>query len=117
MEPRAALLIESRQFDAARNSLAQIRLGGFTDALVEYLEGRMSFLQGDWSKAIETFENVRPRLIRWPVYLRHVDFWLGTAYREINSPDQQLASFRRAVCQRPGLGRGTSRPCGILGCC
>ncbi|HEY0983603.1 tetratricopeptide repeat protein [Schlesneria sp.] len=97
----ARLLIESRQFDAARNSLAQIRLGGFTDALVEYLEGRMSFLQGDWSKAIETFENVRPRLIRWPVYLRHVDFWLGTAYREINSPDQQLASFRRAVASDP----------------
>ena len=98
---QARLLIEMRNFDSAAELLAQLRQEKFTDELVEYLEARSLFLQGDWSKAIEKFESLRPRLQPWPLYLRQVDFWLGLAYRETNSPDQQLASFRRAVASDP----------------
>ena len=93
----ARLLIEAREFDAATKSLDQLRQEKYSDVLVEYLAARALLLQRDWSKAIEKFESLRPRVANSPLYSRQVEYWLGLAYREINSPDQQLASLRRAL--------------------
>lgn len=97
----ATLLIDLDQFEEVTQLIKQLRLDKQPEPLLSYLEGQMKLRQGDWSGAIKLLESARPRLNDSPVLLRQLDLWLGIAYRESASQEQQLASLHRSVADDP----------------
>lgn len=97
----ANYLIDQADFDEASKLIEQLREAKHSESSVNYLDARITFGRNQWSEAIQQFEKIRPSLSESPDLQKQADLWLGLAYREINSPDQQMLCFRRAIALDP----------------
>ncbi len=97
----ADLLIDSGEFKEAKNQIAVLRNDAFMQVMIDFLEAKISIFTSDWVVGISQLESLRQGLRDQPDLLKQVEVWLGYAYRETKSFDQQLACFRRAVAISP----------------
>jgi len=98
------LLIDADRTDEASKVLEQLREAKVEPALSSYLEGRIYFARGDWSRAIRSFDEARSGLsglASWAHLVKQVDVWLGRCYGELGNPDQEQAAYRRAINADP----------------
>ena len=94
-------LIETDDDAGAKELVQQLRTSKYRESLIGYLEGRLLIRRSEWTAAIAKFEPLRAEFRENPILGKQIDFWLGIAYRETNSPDQSLSSFRRAEALDP----------------
>ena len=91
------LLIDEGEIDEAQNvvqGLAGDQGGG---PFASYVEARIEYAEGRWSRAADAFEVVRPKLAGRPELLRNVDLWLGDCYGRLGRIDRQMTAYRRAL--------------------
>ena len=98
----ADVLIDSGDYSGAKSQITALRKGAFPEVLVQFLEAKISIFNQDWVVGIRQLEALRQGLRDQSDLMKHVELWLGFAYRETKSFDQQLVCFRRAVALEPG---------------
>ena len=100
----ARLLIESGNMTEAKEIIAQLYAKKYPVVALEFLEGRILFLNKEWLRLIQKFESRRGLLAPTPETIplfRQAEYMLGIAYGEINSTDMQIQSFRRCIAIDP----------------
>ncbi len=97
----ADVLIDSGAYSDAKNQIAKLGKVDFPDVLVQFLEAKISIFTRDWLVGIRQLESLRQQLRDKSDLMKQVELWLGYAYRETKSYDQQLICFRRAVALDP----------------
>ena len=97
----ADLLVELGHNDEAATAIEQLSAGRYPEAFVNYLEAKSLIYRNEWLAAIRKLDAARPGLRERPDLVGQIDVWLGLAYGETKSRDQQLISFRRAVAFNP----------------
>lgn len=93
----ANLLIDMRQLDEVRKSIAKLEKLGYAEARVGYLRARVELVQGNWKEAIRAFGAIRKELVTWPDLAKQADFWVAECYGRLGNPDMRLKYLRRAV--------------------
>ena len=99
----ADLLIDHSDFSEAKGLIASLRQERFTEIMVEFLEAKISVFTNEWLVGINQLESLRQGLRDHTELMIQVEVWLGYAYRETKSYDQQLICFRRAVALDPNF--------------
>jgi len=77
------------------------------EATINYLQGRLDFLQGNWADAVSELERASAGLTGSENLLRSAQYWLGSSYGQLAAAskqrdeqqqlvEKQLAAFRRA---------------------
>ena len=100
----ARLLIESDATQEAKEIINRLRGTKYPPVAIEFLEARILFRRNEWLPLIQKLESQRGRIALTPENLplfRLAEYMLGVAYREINSNEKQIASFRRALALDP----------------
>ncbi len=69
----------------------------YLPAGVQYLEGRLNLLQGQWGDAARNFEAARPELRGRPELQYQCDLFLGACYEKLEQPTQMFAACQRAA--------------------
>ena len=101
----ADVLIDTGDFNAAKSQFAVLRKSDFPEVLVQFLEAKISIFNRDWLVGIGQLEALRQGLREQTDLMKQVELWLGFAYRETKSYDQQLVCFRRSLALDPGFYR------------
>lgn len=94
-------LVELDDDTGVQEITQELKSGRYPQPLIDYLIARTYVHRNDWVTAIGKLEALRFDLRERPLLEKQVDYWLGIAYRETDSPDQSLASFRRAEALDP----------------
>jgi tetratricopeptide (TPR) repeat protein len=96
----AELLLE--EYDLAGSSAVIGRLNqvGCPVEEVQYLQARLLLLQGRWAEAARLLEWVRARAPAADL-LGQVELTLGHCYDQLDDPERQLATYRRAAARDP----------------
>ncbi len=92
----ADLLIDQGRLDEAAALLDRLREASYAESLVGYLRARIDFRRGRWLQAAQGFSLVRAELSSIPSLVINANCWLGRCYREIGSPEMELAAYRQA---------------------
>ena len=98
----ADVLIDTGAFEEAKSQIAAMQKGAFPLVLVQFLEAKISIFKKDWLVGIRQLEALRQDLRDQSDLMKQVELWLGFAYQETKSYDQQLVCFRRSVALDPG---------------
>lgn len=98
----ADVLIERQEYDAARAEIAELRRRKAADALIGYLESRLSLVQGDWLAARKGFELTRAGNAGDAMFKSAVNLYLARCYRELGQFELESDAFRRALQHQPG---------------
>lgn len=78
--------------------------GKFNTVWLDYLDGRIAFIVGDWKTAVNVFTDVRASLIQLqPGIGVRVDLDLGRCYLNLNQPDNAITAYNRCIQSTPGL--------------
>ena len=97
------VLIDHGDYPKAKSQIAAMLKSDLPVVLVQYLEAKMSIFNRDWLVGIRQLEALRQGLRDHSDLMKHVELWLGFAYRETKSFDQQLICFRRSVALDPSF--------------
>ena len=100
----ARLLIEAESTKEATEIIAKLRHEKYPAVAVDFLEARILFRRNEWLPMIQKIESKRGLIAPTPEtasLFKMSEYMLGIAYREINSTEQQIASFRRALAFDP----------------
>jgi tetratricopeptide (TPR) repeat protein len=97
----ADLFLDADQPAEARSLITRLRQAGFPPERLDFLEARMEMQNGEWFRASQILERIRPLLASSTDLTKQGDFLLGQCYAEIGNPDQRLAAFRHAVSTDP----------------
>ena len=85
--------------DAAQQTLEKLERLNMPAELRQYYEGEIAFVQQDYAKAKEIYEQVRPMMERdhsiYSNYARVIDTRLWACYEILSMPDMQLATVER----------------------
>lgn len=93
----ANLLIDANRLEEAEKIIAVLQDVGYPKPLLDYLLGRIEFVQNHWFAAKQQFEGVRGSLIQQPSLVRQIDLWTAQCYGQLGNRDQQMQALRRAV--------------------
>jgi tetratricopeptide (TPR) repeat protein len=69
--------------------------------LPNYLKARLAIVDQEWSEAHRLLESVRADLGPGTDWSSRVHFLLGLCHRQLDNPEEELKSFRRAVNDEP----------------
>ncbi len=97
----ADALIDAGEYSEAKGQIDKLRKGAFPDVLVQFLEAKISIFNRDWLVGIGQLEALRQGLRDKSDLMKQIELWLGFAYRETKSFDQQLVCFRRSAALDP----------------
>ena len=97
----ARMQLEDGQIVEAKKTVAEMRKAEYPLPLVEYFDGRASFLEGNWQAAVDFFTKARTRAAESPDLAREVDYWLGRSYQEQGNEAEEIAAYRRALVVDP----------------
>jgi Tfp pilus assembly protein PilF len=90
------LLLEENDQAGSGAIVTRLQQLGAPSEEVEYLHARLLILQGRWAEAVRLLEWVRGRAPASDL-LNRVELFLGVCYEQLDDPEQQLATYRRAV--------------------
>jgi|GEM_PF-576189 len=115
--PLAAFLVDqgNKELEAAKNAIQRLKNVPAEQWLqpeqakptVDYLLGRLDYLQGNWADAKENLESASAGLTANDNLLRSAQYWLGSSYGQLAAVskqrdekqqlvEKQLATYRRA---------------------
>ncbi len=100
----ARLLIESDNTNEATEIIAKLRNDKYPAVALDFLEARMLYRRSEWLPMIQKIESKRGLISptsETAFLFKMSEYMLGVAYREINSTEPQIASFRRALAIDP----------------
>ncbi|MEI8016971.1 MAG: tetratricopeptide repeat protein [Schlesneria sp.] len=100
----ARLLIESDNTSEATEIIAKLRTEKYPAVALDFLEARMLYRRSEWLPMIQKIESKRGLIsptADTAFLFKRSEYMLGVAYREINSTEPQIASFRRALAIDP----------------
>jgi tetratricopeptide (TPR) repeat protein len=99
----AHLLIEGPEQEQAEAEtvIAQMRRGPASAPAADYLEGRLRFVQGNFSEAARLLERARPSLENTPDVIEQIDLTLGRSYEKLGDPVRQAAACDRLIKHAP----------------
>jgi cellulose synthase operon protein C len=100
----ARLLIQSDNTQEATEIIARLRSSKYLPVALDFLETQILFRRNEWLPVIQKIESKRGLVSPTPettFLFKMSEYMLGIAYREINSTEPEIASFRRALALDP----------------
>jgi tetratricopeptide (TPR) repeat protein len=94
------LLLEENDQAGSGAIISRLQQLGSSAEQVEYLHARQLILQGRWAEAVRLLEWVRGRAPASDL-LNRVELFLGLCYEQLDDPEQELTTYRRAVERGP----------------
>ena len=100
---QTAMKIDAGQFDDAQKQIKQLAVLNYAKPGLEYLRGKIFFLQGKWLEAVRTLEAARTSPAPVSGTQKITEYMLGVSYGRLLNSDQQIAAFRRALAIDPNF--------------
>ena len=100
----ARLLIETDNTKEATEIIAKLQGEKYPVVALDFLEARILYRRNEWLPMIQKIESKRGQVSATPetaFLFKMSEYMLGIAYREINSTEPQIESFRRALSFDP----------------
>ena len=94
---RADLELQKGDIEGVRSTVKSMRESDFLPELIEYIECRILIVEGQWLKATNQLEKLRPSMARFPDLTMQIDMLLGRCYRSLGQPDRAIDAYRRAL--------------------
>jgi tetratricopeptide (TPR) repeat protein len=95
------LMIDQKQYDGAREKIADLLKSGCAPAMPNYLKARLAVETRQWSQAIGLFESVRRDLGDASEWHGRIYAMMGLCYHRLGKHDLELQAFRKAVEHEP----------------
>jgi tetratricopeptide (TPR) repeat protein len=110
----AHLLLDANRPADAEKEIAALRQASLAPGAIDYLRARVDICRGNWSKAAQVLERVRPKLERSPEVTAQLNLYLGQCYEQLDDPIRRLGAYEQAVALDPQsvaarLGLGSAR--------
>jgi len=97
----AELYLDKGQANEARKLLDWVRSNRPSPGLVDYLEGRLLMLDGQWPDAIDKLVIARARLGLASEWAGNLCASLGLCHERLGELDEQLTAYREAIVLNP----------------
>lgn len=90
-------LIDLKNIDLSVSLMERASVSGKEDIRLKYFRGRLALLDNDWMQAKSLLEDAAPSLVKLPEHHKRAMIGLGSVYRVLQNPDQQLLCYRNAM--------------------
>lgn len=97
----AGMYLDSNREEDGKAVIERLAALKTDSEMVDFLRGRLSLLNSEWTAAIERMEAVRLAMVNRPDILKAVEYGLGIAYLKTNRFEQAIAAQRRAITLDP----------------
>jgi tetratricopeptide (TPR) repeat protein len=85
----------------AEGNIKQMRDGGSTNPLVDYLDARLHVTTEEWHEASQILEKLNPVLAKLPELQEKAEMLLAQCYEQLGDADQQYEVCQRVLRQNP----------------
>lgn len=93
----ADMLLSMQRTDEAHQLIDQIKKTRVNEAIVNYLEGRIQYNQGNWRAALQSFQKAAPGLTPMAQTLKQAYYWIGRCHKELGNADEERRYYRQAL--------------------
>lgn len=96
---KADRLLDLGKTEDAEQEIAKLTKAPVNPILISYLEARVNYAKGNWAKAKDQFEAIRPDLNRTPnlkALTPRADLFTAECYRQLGNPEKGLELTNRA---------------------
>lgn len=93
--------IQSGDLEKAKTGLDRLRTRRAAPERVDFLEARLLMGQGEWHRAADQLERLRPQLGDSPAMLQEADLALAQCYEHLGHVDHRYSACRRAFDRAP----------------
>jgi cellulose synthase operon protein C len=97
----AQLEMDAGNTERVEGLVSELKLRGYPNAPVQYLQARLLFERGDWRAAVQLLESSRSLIDRNHELVKEIDLLLSACYRRTGNAEQELVGLRRAVANDP----------------
>ncbi len=89
--------LETNQVEEAERLVQRLKTLSFSDALIQFAEGRILAAKGESASAAITLEKARTALIQQDEMVRIIDVSLADVYAAMGNREGQVSALRRVV--------------------
>jgi tetratricopeptide (TPR) repeat protein len=93
--------IQAGDLERAKTGLDRLRGRRTAPERVDFLEARLLMGRGEWHRAADRLERLRPRLLASAALLQEADLALAQCYEKLGDVDHQYSAYRRAFDRDP----------------